>query len=53
MKIETDIPSNRTLESTLDMCVACEHSLFVHGDNEEQNCLYSICTCPGFTRATA
>jgi len=53
MRAEIDIPPSRTLASILEYCIACEHSLFVHRDNEEQNCLYSTCSCPGFTRATA
>ena len=53
MKGQIDIHPTRSPDSTLELCAACEHSLFVHGDSGGQNCLYSICTCPGFTKATA
>lgn len=34
-------------------CATCEHSEFIHGDNDLRRCLYSECLCTGFMRILA
>jgi len=39
---------SRTLDPTLVFCESCQHSEFVHGDDNDRHCLYSVCSCEGF-----
>jgi hypothetical protein len=40
----------RNPDSIRTFCDACEHSEFVHRDDGERACLYSVCTCEGFRK---